>query len=143
MLEWVRLTLDWLTNEYGKPILFAGFSFGSYVGLRASCGDPRVAGLIALGLPVSTSGRSYTYEFLSRCTQPKLFVSGDHDAFCPVEALKRTVVDSPEPHRCVIVPGADHFFQGIPADPAPKLGQMQSHLRAWLAESFGVLPVTS
>jgi alpha/beta superfamily hydrolase len=132
----VRAALDWLTREYAKPILFAGFSFGSYVGLRATCGDQRVKGLVALGLPVSAAGRDYTYEFLPICTQPKLFLSGDHDEFCPSGALKLAAASSPEPHRTIIIPGADHFFQGIPASPTPKLDQMQFHLRTWLAETF-------
>ncbi len=48
----VRSALDWLTANFGRPILFAGFSFGANVGLRACCGDARVRGLIALGLPL-------------------------------------------------------------------------------------------
>src|ERR1700742_1020759 len=47
-----RAALDWLDKEFGRPILFAGFSFGANVGLRACCGDERVKGLVALGLPV-------------------------------------------------------------------------------------------
>src|SRR6201996_1642296 len=34
-VEDVRSAVDWLEHEYGLPILFAGFSFGSNVGLRA------------------------------------------------------------------------------------------------------------
>jgi alpha/beta superfamily hydrolase len=132
----VRAALDWLSREYAKPILFAGFSFGSYVGLRATCGDARVKGLVALGLPVSAAGRDYTYEFLPACTAPKLFLSGDHDEFCSSAALEEAAASSPEPHRCIIIPGADHFFQGIPYSPAPKLDQMQAQFRLWLAETF-------
>jgi hypothetical protein len=132
----VRAGLDYLTNLYAKPILFAGFSFGSYTGLRATCGDPRVAGIVGLGLPVQAAGRDYTYEFLPSCTQPKLFISGDRDEFCPSEVLLRVVATSPEPHECVIVPGADHFFQGIPSSPGPKLDQMQSAMRTWLASTY-------
>ena len=132
----VRAGLDYLSALYAKPILFAGFSFGSYTGLRATCGDPRVAGIIGLGLPVQAAGRDYTYEFLPTCTQPKLFLSGDSDEFCPSDVLLRVVAESPEPHKCVIVPGADHFFQGIPTSPKPKLDQMQSAMRTWLAANF-------
>src|SRR5271170_7922911 len=74
--EDVRAGLDWLDREFGLPILFAGFSFGSYVGLNVCCGDARVKGLVALGLPVHAAGRDYRYDFLSMCTKPKLFVSG-------------------------------------------------------------------
>ena len=136
----VRAGLDYLTRTYAKPILFAGFSFGSYTGLRATCGDPRVAGIVGLGLPVQAAGRDYTYEFIPTCTQPKLFISGDHDEFCPSDVLLGVVAESPEPHECVIVPGADHFFQGIPSSPAPKLDQMQSAMRTWLTQMFQLTP---
>ena len=55
----VRAALDWLQQEYERPILFAGFSFGSFVGLKACCGDERVKGMAALGLPVRAGGREY------------------------------------------------------------------------------------
>jgi alpha/beta superfamily hydrolase len=79
----VRAALDWLQREFDLPILFAGFSFGSYVGLRACCGDPRVIGLVALGIPTHAEGRDYDYDFLHECPQPKLFVSGTRDQYGP------------------------------------------------------------
>jgi alpha/beta superfamily hydrolase len=133
-----RAAIDWLAHEFGRPILFAGFSFGSYTGLRAACGDNRVPGLIALGLPVSAAGRSYTYEFLSTCTQPKLFISGDHDEFCSAEALDRTLASVPQPWEREIVAGADHFFQGVAASPHAKLESMQSLMRDWLIRKFAL-----
>ena len=40
----VRAALDYLAAEFpGRPILLAGFSFGSWVGLRVGCEDERVA----------------------------------------------------------------------------------------------------
>jgi alpha/beta superfamily hydrolase len=134
----VRAGLDYLETMYARPILFAGFSFGSYTGLRATCGDPRVAGIVGLGLPVQAAGRDYTYEFLAGCTAPKLFISGDRDEFCPSDVLRQVAATSPEPWECIIVPGADHFFAGVPESPAPKLGQMQAHLRDWLIQRFGL-----
>src|SRR6185437_6443923 len=62
----VRAALDWLDRRFRLPILFVGFSFGSYVGLRACCGDARVKGIIGLGVPAHAEGRDYTYEFLPR-----------------------------------------------------------------------------
>src|SRR5271156_1882113 len=75
----VCAALDWLDREFHLPILFAGFSFGANVGLRACCGDERVKGLAALGLPVRAAGRQYHYSFLAGCGQPKLFISGTMD----------------------------------------------------------------
>ena len=135
-VEDVRAAVSWLASEFNKPILFAGFSFGSNVGLRATCGDPRVAGLIALGLPVRAAGRDYTYGFLPTCTQPKLFLSGDHDQFCPQEALDQILQTATPPWNRIMIPGADHFFQGIPTSLEPKLTQMQAHLSDWLIHTF-------
>ena len=38
----VRTALDWLDREFHLPIVFAGFSFGAAVGLRAAVPDARV-----------------------------------------------------------------------------------------------------
>ena len=135
-VEDVRAAVAYMHTYFQKPILFAGFSFGSNVGLRATCGDPRVAGLVGLGLPVQAAGRDYHYRFLPTCAQPKLFISGDHDEFCPIDVLDGFLEQAPEPKQRVIIEGAEHFFQGIPESPKPKLEQMQQALRDWLAETF-------
>lgn len=132
----VRAALSWLEHNLKRPILFAGFSFGSAVGLRACCGDVRVKGLIALGLPVHVMGRDYSYGFLSKCIEPKLFLSGDHDPFAPQEQLKAVLERAPEPKHTVWIEGADHFFQGIPESPGSKLAAMQRELQAWLQSEF-------
>lgn len=132
----VRAALDWLEREFGVPVLFAGFSFGSYVGLRACCGDARVRGRVGLGLPVRAAGRDYTYEFLEHCEGPKLFISGDHDQFSPIPALAEVVEKTPRPREIVWVPGADHFFAGVSGSPASKLPAMQAALLGWLASAF-------
>jgi hypothetical protein len=133
----VRAALDWLERNFSRPILFAGFSFGSQVGLRACCGDPRVKGLIGLGVPVHAAGRDYEYSFLPKCTAPKLFLSGDHDEFGPREKLAQVWESAPEPKRLVWIGGADHFFQGTAESPGAKLDLMQAEMRLWLQETFG------
>jgi alpha/beta superfamily hydrolase len=136
-IEDVRAALDWLSARFALPVLFAGFSFGSYVGLRACCGDPHVEGLIGLGLPVRAAGRDYTYEFLLECGGvPKLFVSGDHDEFSPRGVLEAVLVSAAEPKRIVWVEGADHFFAGTAQSPDSKLDVMSGAIRAWLATEF-------
>src|SRR6201990_2447914 len=57
--EDVQAALNWVEKNFNLPILFAGFSFGSNVGLRACCGDPRVKGLIGLGVPVRAEGPDF------------------------------------------------------------------------------------
>jgi alpha/beta superfamily hydrolase len=135
----VRAALSWLEHNFeNRPILFAGFSFGSYVGLRACCGDVRVKGTIGLGLPVRAAGRDYKYGFLPKCIAPKLFISGDHDEFAPREVLDAVFSRAPEPKRLVWIEGADHFFQGTAKSPGPKLDRMQAEMRAWLADTFAL-----
>ena len=106
----VRSALDWLEREFHRPLLFAGFSFGAYVGLQACCGDPRVSGLIALGLPVHAEGRDYRYDFLRDCQQPKLFISGNRDPYGPVAKVEAAVRLASEPKDLVWIADADHFF---------------------------------
>jgi alpha/beta superfamily hydrolase len=118
----VRAALDWLAEEFpGLPLVLAGFSFGSWVGLRVGCADPRVAELVGLGLPVGDADFSY----LLRCTKPKLFVQGRLDTFGPPAGVEELVASLPEPKRLVFVEGADHFFTG-------QLEQLDAALAAWL-----------
>jgi uncharacterized protein len=125
----LRAALDWMRQEYDRPILFAGFSFGSSVGLRVCCGDPRVSGMAALGLPVSAGGREYHYTFLAGCSQPKLFISGTEDQYGPRAAIEAVVASAAPPAKLVVIEGADHFFAG-------KLEQMQLTLRVWIEKYF-------
>ena len=134
----VRAALSWLEHNFARPILFAGFSFGSQVGLRACCGDVRVKGLIGLGLPVHAAGRDYSYSFLPKCVAPKLFLSGDYDEFGPRDLLSEVWERAPEPKRLVWVEGADHFFQGTRESPGSKLLLMQMGMRGWLRETFAL-----
>jgi len=120
----VRAGLDWLENEFHLPIIFCGFSFGAATGLRAVCGDPRVACLISLGTPVAVQGRLYTYAFLGQCAKPKLFVSGSRDQYSPRADLEEVVKIAQEPKELAIVEGGDHFFEG-------HLPEMQAAIRDW------------
>ena len=130
----VRVALDWLEAEYARPIVAAGFSFGSAMGLKAvserwAQGREDVVGFAALGLPIANGERRYEHPYLAECRFPKLFLSGDRDEFAPVEELRVVVDGAAEPKRLVTVAGADHFFTG-------HLGVMQGVLRGWLEDIF-------
>ncbi|MGC2160842.1 MAG: alpha/beta fold hydrolase [Silvibacterium sp.] len=125
----VRAALDWLDQNLGLPILFAGFSFGSYVGLRAVCSGSRVKGAVALGLPVHAEGRDYTYEFLADCVMPKLFISGTRDPFGPRAQVEAAVAIAAPPSEMVWIEDADHFFAG-------KLVEVQQAIRHWVQTRF-------
>jgi uncharacterized protein len=127
--EDVRAALDWLEREFHLPLLFAGFSFGSYVGMRVCCADARVKGLVALGLPVHAEGRDYHYDYLANCGKPKLFCSGTRDQYGPNAKVEAAVQAAAAPKELVWVEGADHFFVG-------KLDQVQRAIQDWCAANF-------
>lgn len=107
----VRAALAWLHGEFGRPVIFAGFSFGAGVGLRAAVEHPQVAAMIAIGLPITVEERPYDYAFLQSATVPKLFVSGDDDQFAWPDDLRRLVDGLPEPKQLTLIEDADHFFE--------------------------------
>jgi uncharacterized protein len=133
-VEDVRAALEWVEREFTLPIIFAGFSFGAAVGLRAAYADDRVRALIALGLPaVPVEGRVYEFEFLRDCTKPKLFVSGSRDQFGPAGQLEALVNTFAEPKKLVRIEAGDHFFEG-------RLKEMRGAIEDWIRQ---ILPAES
>jgi hypothetical protein len=105
----VQAAIDFLAAEFPAiPLLVAGFSFGSWVGLRAGCADARVTELLGLGIPVNSSDFSY----LQSCTKPKLFVHGANDEHGARHKVQHIVSTIPGENKLVFVEDADHFFAG-------------------------------
>lgn len=134
-VEDVRTALEWLDREYHLPVVFAGFSFGSAVGLRAACAEDRVRAVIGVGTPVAPVAadteepRVYTFDFLNDCRKPKLFVSGARDRFGPRAKLEALVASIPEPRKLVVIEGADHFFEG-------RLKELREAIESWVKETI-------
>lgn len=105
----VRSALDWLASENpGVPLVVAGFSFGSIVGLPVGNEDGRVTRLVGIGIPTDR----FPFERLTTSRKPKLFVQGERDAYGPPEVLRAALEQVSEPRELVVVEGADHFFAG-------------------------------
>jgi alpha/beta superfamily hydrolase len=135
-VEDVRAALGWLESEFKLPVIFAGFSFGAAVGLRAAYADDRVSALIALGLPAvrvenRKDDRIYDFEFLRDCTKPKLFVSGSRDQFAPPGKLEALVNTFADPKKLVRIEAGDHFFEG-------RLKEMRLAIEEWTRETLAV-----
>jgi len=134
-VEDVRTALDWLDREFRLPIVFAGFSFGAAVGLRAACADARVKAVIGVGVPAipvvadREAPRTYTFDFLQDCGKPKLFVSGARDQFGPRARLEALVASVPEPKKLVVIEGADHFFEG-------RLRELREAIEGWVRKEI-------
>lgn len=135
----VRTALDWLDSEFHLPLIFAGFSFGAAVGLRAASADPRAKALIGIGVPVAPVAadkeepRAYTFDFLRDCTLPKLFISGARDQFGPRAKLQELVNSVPEPKQLVLIEGGDHFFEG-------RLKELREAIETWVKEGISSQP---
>ncbi|HXV61556.1 MAG TPA: alpha/beta fold hydrolase [Vicinamibacteria bacterium] len=102
----VRAALDHLERAFpAVPVLLGGYSFGAVMALRVSDADFRVGSVLALGSPVA---------FLDslRRPMPRLFVQGARDAFGDAAAIQGYVNEAPSGARLVLVPGADHYFDG-------------------------------
>jgi alpha/beta superfamily hydrolase len=118
----VGSAIDFLAGEFpGVPLLLAGFSFGSWVGLRIGCEDARVQELIGLGIPVNNCDFSY----LKNCPKPKLFVHAAADEQGALEKVENLIPALPGENRLVVVPEADHFFTG-------HLDQLDRAITAWM-----------
>ena len=138
-VEDVRAALNWLDAEFHLPLVFAGFSFGSAVGLRAACSDARVKALIGVGVPAipvavdAEAPRVYTFDFLRECMKPKLFVSGARDQFGPRAKLEALVASAAEPKKLVVIEGADHFFEG-------RLRELRETIEGWVKGAISHQP---
>jgi alpha/beta superfamily hydrolase len=135
----VGAALDWLDHALHLPLIFAGFSFGAAVGLKAACADSRVKVAISVGTPVvpvaadTELPRTYTFDFLQNCAKPKLFVSGARDQFGPRTKLQALVRSLPEPKKLVVIEGADHFFEG-------RLRELREAIETWVKEAVSSRP---
>jgi alpha/beta superfamily hydrolase len=120
----VKAALDYLAEEFpGVPVLLAGFSFGSWVGLRVGCADERVRELVGIGIPVNTSDFSY----LQNCEKPKLFVHGTNDEHGEIGKVEALVESLSGENRLIAVAEAEHFFAG-------KLDQVDEAIRNWITQ---------
>ena len=115
-----RAAVEEAVRRGGRPVVAGGFSFGSAVALAAIAGDPRIAAFVGVGLPVATyAGRSWGLPAV-----PAIFAVGENDPYGPPEMLRRALGPAA---RIVVVPGADHFFEG-------RLDELETAIGAFLAE---------
>jgi alpha/beta superfamily hydrolase len=109
--EDVRAGLNYLAEKYPQQsITVCGFSFGAWLGLQVGIGDDRVRNLISIGTPLD----KYDFSFVMSCRKSLLFVHGSRDEFGDVGKLRELVekLESQTPVQLIVVPEADHFFEG-------------------------------
>lgn len=94
----------------GLPLWSAGFSFGSWIALERGAVDDRVKVLIGIAPPVENRG--YTFPNTLETTKPKFLIQGEEDEICPVGPLRRFYGQLKEPKELVVIPDANHLFEG-------------------------------
>jgi alpha/beta superfamily hydrolase len=120
----VQAAIDFVATEFPNvPLLVGGFSFGSWVGLRVGCADPRVQELIGMGIPVNDSD----FTYLESCGKRKLIVQGTNDEHGAWEKVEQVTAHAAGDTRLSFVHGASHFFTGL-------LDQLDQAITAWLVE---------
>lgn len=103
--------VDFLLRAEGvneTRVYLVSYSFGAWVGLHHAEHDPRICGVVAIGLPM------WQLEdgFLSSYAKPKLFIAGENDSVCPPDMLRRFVEGLPPPKEMHILKETDHFLMG-------------------------------
>jgi alpha/beta superfamily hydrolase len=90
----------------GLPVIGAGFSFGSNIGLRVAAKDGGFERFIAAGLPANRSG----FEFLAKCDFPKIFIHSKNDEHGSRENMQKVFDAAAEPKLIEWIDASDHFF---------------------------------
>jgi alpha/beta superfamily hydrolase len=91
----------------GVTILFAGFSFGSYVAYRAAAQCPHAL-LVSIAPPV----HHYDFTEYTPVPRPWIIVQGDADDVVPVALVRSFVSESASPIMYSESPNTGHFFHG-------------------------------
>jgi alpha/beta superfamily hydrolase len=105
----VSAAIDWMEAEYPqKPLFVLGYSFGAWVGLKVGCRDPRIRGLVGIGLSLDL----YDFDYLVDYPGPSLYIIGTRDAFCSGEKLDGLSLRLNRFSKIEKIQDADHFFSG-------------------------------
>ncbi len=103
-------------------LLVAGFSFGSFVGLSAALGDPRVGALLAVAPPVNY----YSYPETGDFGVPLAVVWAEDDELVPARRVSAWATDGPGVDVALHpIAGATHLFHA-------RLGPLRAAVDAFL-----------
>jgi len=99
--------LDYLQKKHpNSPLWLAGFSFGTYAGLKAATLDLRVQRMFAVAPAVNL----WSFDFMQRETRPLTVISGTADEIVPFEQVQAWIKTMPSHVDFHAIHGAGHFF---------------------------------
>jgi len=103
----VLTALDYLQEQQpDSPLWLAGFSFGTYAGLKAAKQDARVQRMLAIAPAVNL----WSFDFMQHESRPLTVVSGTADEIVPFEQVQAWIKTMPNHVRFHVIDGAGHFF---------------------------------
>ena len=106
--------LDWLQmhNPDSSSCWIAGVSFGTWIAMQLLMRRPEIDGFVCIAPPANL----YDYSFLAPCPSSGLLVSGEKDRVVPsasvAELSVKTKAQKGIKLEHVVIPGANHFFEG-------------------------------
>jgi alpha/beta superfamily hydrolase len=107
--EDAKAGLAWLVERHpALPRLACGFSFGSWMALRAGCPDTSVRGVLCAGLALSL--RDLAGPVARQCEKPVAVVQAERDEFGAPEEVGHALAGSAAARRLGVVKGATHLF---------------------------------
>lgn len=116
----VRAVIDWLRRRHpDRPLLLAGFSFGSYVAASIAR-QVHVDMLISIAPPVNL----YNFGHVAY-SNPWLIIMGDEDEVVPVDEVRQWLSAPWQGRQVVWMEGASHFFHG-------RLPELSGHIQQWV-----------
>lgn len=105
----VEAVIDHFDRLYPDAVkVVGGFSFGAKVGMMAASRDPRVAGVIGVGMTVDIAD----FSFLQDYEKPKLIIQGSKDEYGSLPVVQEWFETLPEPKRLIIIEEGVHLFDG-------------------------------
>jgi len=124
-MEDLAAVVSWLRGlAPSVPLLLVGYSFGSLCSIRHACSDPRIAAVVAIGLPVD----NYELEEIAELSQPFAVVQGSIDELGSPEEVRDLLARRRKTADVRVVEGATHLF--------PALAQTAAREVAAAVESF-------
>ena len=110
------------------PLLIVGYSFGAWCGGRHAVDDSRVAGFVAIGLPVT----HYDFEFLRRFSRPVAVIQGSDDEFGSPDEVRELLGALRPAGELFVIDGAPHRLGGRAGEVASAVttaaGKLLDHL---------------
>ena len=133
-VEDVAAAAAWLRGiAPGVPLVLVGYSFGSRCCLFHALGDPAVAAVVAIGLPV----RIFDLSPIVDLARPLGVVQGSLDEYGSPDEVAPLIARIQPPGRLHVVEGAPHLFPGRAPEAAKLVGVALDEALAVLQNSDG------